>query len=96
MLQRQQGLRLVSMESLPPRPLLDDADAGGLGNVFRHGLKLEIEGAYLDILRYLRQLEGMEWQLFWGELDIQADTYPRNRAVLVVHTLSLREGWIGV
>jgi type II secretory pathway component PulM len=58
MLERQPGLSLVSMQSLAPRPLLEERDVDGLGNVYRHGLQMEIEGSYLDILRYLRHEMG--------------------------------------
>ncbi len=95
-LEREQGLDLVSLESLPARPLLDDAGENALGNVFRHGLRLEMEGEYLAVLHYLRRMEDLDSRFFWSELDIEMREYPRNRVVITVHTLSLREGWIGV
>lgn len=95
-LAREEGLELIRVESLSPRPLLDEADTEGLGNVYRHGMRLEFRGGYMDILRYLRRLEAMDSRLFWSELEIITEQHPRNRVVLQVHTLSLEEDWIGV
>ncbi|MEA5444957.1 type II secretion system protein GspM [Gammaproteobacteria bacterium AB-CW1] len=96
MLERQEGLELLSMQSLSPRPLMDDEGLEGVGNIYRHGVRMELEGSFTAILRYLRALEAMDSDFYWGLLDVQMETYPNNRIVLIVHTLSLREGWIGV
>lgn len=96
MLDRQGGLQLHNLRALPPRPLLDDEDLTDLGNIYRHGVRMELTGSFSDILAYLRALEGLDSNLFWGRLEVSMERYPDNRIVLVVHTLSLREGWIGV
>nr|NIO43188.1 hypothetical protein [Burkholderiales bacterium] len=53
-------------------------------------------GRYLDIVDYLKTLEALPWKMFWGEAKLETEKYPRSRFTLVVYTLSLREGWIGV
>lgn len=95
-LEREEGLELVRVESLAARPLLDEEDTRGLGNVYQHGMRLEFEGGYMDVLRYLRRLEDMDSRLFWSELELISEQHPRNRVILKVHTLSLEEDWIGV
>ena len=95
-LERQQGLELMSLRALEPRPLLRDEDMEGLGNIYRHGVRIELRGRYSDVLKYLRALEELDSSLYWGSLRVDMERWPNNRVVLVVHSLSLREGWIGV
>ncbi|MDQ2069874.1 type II secretion system protein GspM [Natronospira bacteriovora] len=95
-LERQQGLELISLRSLEPRPLLRDEEMEGLGNIYRHGVRMELRGEYRDVVRYLKALEALDANLYWGSLQLDMESWPRNRVVLVVHSLSLREDWIGV
>lgn len=99
LLSRQRGLRLVRLENLPPQAVLNLATAPTgekQRNVFRHGLRLEFEGSYLDALTYLQALENLPRRLLWDELTLEVIQHPRNRVSLVLHTLSLQEEWIGI
>lgn len=100
MLEKQTDLELLRMASLPPEPLISREELGGeagdIGNIWRHGLRLEVRGRYLDVLEYVKALEQLEWRFLWGGVEIAAERYPDNRVVIVVNTLSLRENWIGV
>lgn len=101
LLQRQAGLRLLSLENLLAEPLLAPEGAAQdsaleAPNVYRHGLKLEFSGSYQQILTYLQALEGLGRKMFWTSLDLQVEAYPRSRVVLKVYTLSLKKEWIGV
>jgi len=99
-LTRQTDLRLQRIRNLPTRPLIpladnesrEDADAG----VYRHGLQIEFSGSYLGTLEYLKALQALPWDFYWDELQLEVQQYPRSHIVITVHTLSLREGWIGV
>lgn len=109
MLQRNRALTVVSVENLPPTPLLADggearpaagaapavapASASGM---YKHGLRIQLSGQYPDILRYLGALETLPWKVFWGEVQLQTEKYPVSRVTLVIYTLSLDEAWIGV
>lgn len=64
--------------------------------VYEHGMVVELQGRYLDVLGYVRALEALPWRLFWDDVRIETEDYPRARIRLRLHTLSLREGWIGV
>jgi len=64
--------------------------------LFRHGLRLELEGSYLDFLDYLDAVERLPWQLYWGTLSLNTQEYPRNEISIEIFTLSLDEDWIGV
>lgn len=97
------SLKLISIKSLPAQPLLveDKEEAketkkAGSAGVYKHGLEIRIEGGYLATLDYLRALEGLPWKLYWDRVDFKVVDYPKAKATIVVHTLSLTEGWIGV
>lgn len=98
MLLKNRGLKVMKMESLPALPLLEGgSDAGVSGTmVYKHGMQLELKGGYLDILRYLKTLEGLPWKVFWGKVSLQTEKYPDSRVSLLIYTLSTHEAWIGL
>lgn len=95
-LKKQQKLRLISMENLPPKPLLVGAEnEEPPPGLYQHAMTMEMEGRYLDLLSYLKALEEMPQQVFWDLLEIETDQYPKARVRLQIHTLSLKKEWIG-
>ena len=107
LLQRQKGLKFISINSMPAEPLLTPATAEsdaataiaeGLQtqSIYRHSFKLQFEGSYLDTLAYLRELEALDWSFRWDEIDMTMQEYPTVAITLVIHTISLDEGLIGV
>jgi len=91
-------LELLRLEKLPVEALetaADDAEAS-LPALYRHPLRVELAGAYLDVLAYLQALEALPWQLGWRRLDYSVDDHPRARVVLEVETLSEQRSWLGV
>ena len=90
------------IENLPPAPLTegarggDGASARGDAPVYKHGMRIELRGTYLDFLAYLKALEGLQWKVFWGQVSLQTEKYPASRLVLVIYTLSTHEGWIAI
>lgn len=103
LLTRNSGLRLRAIENRPPRPLIppraeepaDDGEGAAAG-VYRHGLQLRFEGSYRQTVAYLKELEALEWGLYWDGLHLELQEYPQVRIGMQVHTLSLEEGWLGV
>lgn len=105
MLKRNRRLELVKIESLAPMPLGDETKRQQQGKsampkagyvIYRHGTRIEFTGRYLDIVDYLKTLEALPWKMFWGEATLETEEYPHSRFTLVLYTLSLQEGWIGV
>lgn len=97
-LRRQQTLELREIRSLPPEAIFaatTDAEMALQGNVFRHGLVMEVEGSYLALLAYLREIESLPYTFIWDRLEIETLQYPRNRITIRVFTLSLSEELIG-
>lgn len=99
MLQQQEGLTFIRLENLGREALVDvageaaNADTSG---IYRHTMRLELEGSFNQTLAYLRALETLPWQFRWDEVEITMLDYPRANIVIKVHTLSLQEGWVGV
>ena len=98
---------LASEQLIQPESEIRDADSEKSGvvedksqqtrvDVFRHGLQIEFEGNYLATLDYLKALEGLDWEFYWDAVQLVVTDYPSSRVVITVHTLSLRDSWIGV
>jgi len=73
-----------------------EAPKSGERLVYRHGMEVTVAGGYLDLLRYLRDLEQLRTQLYWSSLEIDATRYPRHTMKIVVYTLSLDPAWLNV
>jgi MSHA biogenesis protein MshJ len=71
------------------------APAGG-GQIYRHGVEITVSGSYLDLLAYLKDLEKLPNQLYWGRLELSASAYPQVTLKLSVYTLSLNLAWLVV
>ncbi len=108
-LQQQDKLQLLKLETLPLAPLIESppvaTNNGGAQTlpvkdskkeIFKHGVKITVRGSYLDVLRYLTALENMPSQMFWGEVVYKVDAYPDAVVSLTLFTLSLDKTWLAV
>ena len=111
MLSSDRGLVLTQLVSLGAQPLFppEKSENSVVKNqdtvsikkssqpeVYKHGMRIILEGDYFKALEYLQALEAMPWRLYWDNVDYHVVKYPRARIAITVHTLSLSEGWIGV
>ena len=94
-LQRETTLHLVSLENLAPEALFG-SEAGADVQVYRHGLSLQLEGEYLETIRFLKQVEDLDVNFFWENLTYQVNEYPEGVINLNIFTLSTQRGFIGV
>ena len=69
------------------------ASAPGL---YRHGLRVEFFGGYLETIAYLRALESLQSRFLWEALAFDVEQYPRSRVAITVYSLSLDDAWIGI
>lgn len=87
------GLKLKSLQAnaeLLGNLDVEDPDTGsGLG---RYQLEMVLEGGYLDILRYLQELEGMPWKFFWQDVSFRIADYPSAETRLQLYTLGAQDG----
>ncbi len=109
LLRAQPGLKLMGMQSfsepvsLPQAPDAARAKSQAeaetpLPVLYRHGLVLELEGGYFDLVRYLQAVQQSGWRLNWDSLDYQVGEAGPSRAkiTLKLFTLSRKAGWVGV
>lgn len=64
-------------------------------NVYVHGLELSFSGDYFSTMRYVKQLESLQWRFAWSAMTLTMKKYPRAEVWIRLETLSLTEGWIG-
>lgn len=109
-LDRQRGVRLLSMRNLPLTSLIQpapptaaaadqmdvQADAPVETGPYMHPVEIVLEGRYLDVLAYLRALEALPWRFYWKVLELHSDNYPSNVVRIELGTLSMDEEWLGV
>lgn len=106
-LSRQRGVRLVSLRNKPVEPLVierlvqESADSKSAPSSIEQGpyvhpIELTIEGNYLDVLAYLKELEALPWRIYWKALEMQTLEHPTNRVRIELRTLSMDKAWIGV
>src|SRR5215470_4200505 len=53
----------------------------GGGHVYKHGVRVVVEGTYLDLLSYVARLERQPWQVYWSRTVMSAD-YPKAQVEL--------------
>jgi MSHA biogenesis protein MshJ len=101
LLQRDRQIKLVSLATLPVSGLMDgiagnkEKAAPALG-IYKHGFELTLEGNYLDMMRYVTELEASPWRMLWGDMSLQAGEYPRSSLKLTLYTLSLDQAWLSI
>ena len=95
MFERNKQLTLVDLKTLPVTPL-GTARAGVTTSqgLFRHGIELTVSGAYLDLYEYLRTLERLPAQLYWGRAELSVGEYPSSTLKLTLYTLSFDRAWL--
>ncbi|MEM9173642.1 MAG: hypothetical protein AAGC67_00265 [Myxococcota bacterium] len=96
-------LRLVRITSEPPHRVgsgaLHESESGLLdatGSLYRHGLRVEIEGSFAATVEYIEAVERSPWHLLWDRLEYRVAEYPSARVTIELHTVSEQEEWIGV
>jgi MSHA biogenesis protein MshJ len=63
---------------------------------YLHPVELVVEGRYVDVVAYLRELEALPWHFYWRVLELETKSYPLNRVRIELSTVSLDKEWIGV
>ena len=64
--------------------------------LYRHGIKIKLQGQYFQLRDYLSQLEGLTWKFFWQEFDYQLKEYPVSELEVEIYSLSTAQEFIGV
>lgn len=73
-----------------------DKTAAGASSVFKHGVRITLQGSYTDLHDYLTRLEKLPWRMYWSRASLNADDYPRLMLTVTIYTLSLDKAWLEV
>ena len=63
--------------------------------VYKHGIKLVLQGSFFSVLDFLRKLEQLDWKFFWDGVEFRVVDYPDATVEITVFTISLEPTWIG-
>ncbi|MBY6187274.1 type II secretion system protein M [Marinobacter hydrocarbonoclasticus] len=85
LLARTEGVTLIEMRIQPPVALVEE------GGLYRHGVRLELEGSYFKLKDALERMEQLEQRFYWRFLDYQVTQYPKARLQLQLDTLGTEE-----
>lgn len=112
LLSRNFRLQIVSLQTLPVTPLLDDAaenskEQGKLTQsvatpvtqeqqVFKHGVQLTLRGNYLELMQYVSALEKLPQQMYWAKAQMRVLQHPSAELTLTLYTLSLDKAWLQI
>jgi len=94
LLDQQSRLTLVSFNVLPISTI--DSSFDGRSLFYQHSFSMQLEGEFEAFNEYLQQIENLPSQLFWDDLTVQTDEFPKLKIQLKVHTLSHDEDWLNV
>lgn len=87
---QEEGLTLNAVNtSLTPLTSIE-ADTGKsveIDGINRYELELQLEGSYLETLKYLRALEALPWHFFWSGITFAITEYPKASVNLEIYTL---------
>jgi len=64
--------------------------------LYRHGIKIKLQGQYFQLKDYLAQLENLPWKFFWQTFDYQLKAYPLSELEVEIYSLSTAQEFIGV
>ena len=73
----------------------DDSTPVSLG-LYRHSIKLKLQGRYFQLRDYLLQLEQLSWTFFWQQFQYQLLEYPQSELEIEIYSLSTKREFIGV
>ncbi len=93
LLAKYSGLTLVSINSIAPIPVKSPTSEALL---YRHGLKIRLQGSYKTISSWLADIENLQWVINWDRLNMKMEKWPQAELELEIHTLSQNQEIIGV
>lgn len=88
-------LTVVSLENLPSSPLLAGGSADDAG-IFIHRVRLVVESDFDGILGYMALIENLPEGVYWESLKLEVPDWPTNRVEMVLYSLALNDGWLGI
>lgn len=90
-LQSIEAIELLEFITLPPVELLPDKPKA---NLYQHGIRMRVEGKFIDVFRYLSRLEALTESFYWRRLDYSVQNYPLAWVEIEIYTLSINKEFI--
>ncbi|ART83869.1 MSHA biogenesis protein MshJ [Oceanisphaera profunda] len=84
-LEQSNGLELIELGNELPTRLNSEQDHEAL---YQHNLRLVLNGSYLSLLDYVKQLEQLSGRIFWRGLEFELAEYPDATIRLEFFTIS--------
>ena len=66
------------------------------GAIYKHEVEIVLQGNYLDMLNYMRELESLPEQVYWNKAKLTVIEYPKASLTLQLFTLSLEKKWLNL
>ena len=92
------NLRLLALRVLPATAISQPAQTGAppqpgvpkppATQLYRHGVEIEMIGTYVDLLKYLENVEALPWRLAWTNLELKTTIYPQVQLRGTLETVS--------
>lgn len=71
-----------------------DVDTGN--HIYKHGVEISVAGNYLDLTRYLGEIETLPWRMFWGKAIMAVADDHTVTLTLRLYTLSQDKTWLSI
>ncbi|MGL4249506.1 MAG: type 4a pilus biogenesis protein PilO [Aeromonas sp.] len=91
LLSRSAKLHMLALSSLEPIPLMAGEQKV---NLYKHGIRLQLEGSYFDVYQYIKALEALPRHFYWQQFDYQVKVYPGAVVAMEIYTLSTSKEFI--
>ncbi|MDO8651991.1 MAG: MSHA biogenesis protein MshJ [Undibacterium sp.] len=72
----------------------NSANSPANGSIYKHEVEIVLQGSYLDMLSYMREMENLPEQVYWSNASLSVDAYPKATLTLNLFTLSLDKKWL--
>jgi len=90
MLGKNSNLRIAALRVLPATPVAQSQPGSKTppAQFYRHSMEIEMTGTYLELLRYLENVEALPWRLAWSNVELRTTTYPQVQLRGTLYVLS--------
>ncbi len=83
------NLHLQALRVMPPAALgASSAAKAPFGQFYRHGVEIEMTGTFLELLKYLEDVEALPWRLAWASVELKTLVYPQVQLRATLYTVN--------